>query len=283
MSEGVDTPPHVGVLRDRVLAWAGVAQAAAAALGEAKAADGDERVHDFRVSLRRLRSVLRWFEPSFGRRAMRVLADELRGVAALTGELRDEEVMRETLRELPLELRHRVPLDAWMAGRLRREHGLRARALRDLRAAGLGPLLGRLGARLRGPLDLGYDDRALADGALAAARDKVVRRAEGLDLADGEAAHRLRIAWKQLRYTAELCDGVAGSETHEDERTGAKLQKHLGRLHDLDQARLRMSRARGLAAEPRAEVFAALGHARAKAATRAGRELAEALERLRRP
>lgn len=271
-------------LRARVLEWTESAKRAAAELDAAAGGGaepgGEELVHAFRVALRRLRSVLRWFESSFGKRKMRALSDELRDVAGLTGELRDEEVLRETLRDLSVELPVRLDLDRWMVGRRRREHGLRRRATAALRAARVGALLDRLGARLRGPLPVEYDDAALADDALHRALEKVGKRAEGVDLRQIEAAHSLRIAWKQLRYSAELCAGIARRETAPIEKVATKLQKHLGRLHDLDQAALAMDRARGLPAAHRRAVLAALATARERAVERSGRELIEALDRL---
>lgn len=285
MNEVVEVAAAEALLRARVLEWVENAKRAAteldAAAGGGAEPGGEELVHAFRVALRRLRSVLRWFEGSFGKRKMRALGEELREVAGLTGELRDEEVLRETLRDLSVELPVRLDLDRWMVGRRRREHGLRRRATKALREARLGVLLERLGVRLRGPLPVAYDDAALADDAIHLAIQKVERRADGVNLNEVEAAHSLRIAWKQLRYSAELCAGIARSDTQPVEKIATKLQKHLGRLHDLDQAAVTMDRARGLPAAHRRAVLAALSSARARAVERCQRELGEALERLR--
>ena len=80
---------------------------------------------------------------------------------------------------------------------------------------------------------------------------------------DKLAMHGVRIAAKQLRYTAELFDGLAGVDCARLAKSSAKLQKRLGTLHDLDEAKLRMGRAYGLAKPAREEVLAAIARERA--------------------
>jgi hypothetical protein len=81
------------------------------------AQEGDEAVHDFRVALRRLRTLLRPARWIYGKKRVRRIADGLRAFAATTGELRDQEVLRETLGALALGDDVRAAVEAWLARR----------------------------------------------------------------------------------------------------------------------------------------------------------------------
>ncbi|WP_437288585.1 CHAD domain-containing protein [Sorangium sp. So ce406] len=92
-----------------------------------------EAVHDFRVSLRRLRTLLKPARRIYGKRRLRPIADGLREFARATGTLRDEEVLRETLTALELGDEARAAVDAWVQRRSRREHEARAHIVELLR------------------------------------------------------------------------------------------------------------------------------------------------------
>jgi len=285
---------------------------AARARGEAGASRGEpapaahdlgadaEAVHDFRVALRRLRTVVRTVRDIHGRKRMRKIGDALKRYADATGALRDEEVLRETLAALEVAPRTRAALTQWMVRRRRqelacrsavvrllREHGAAPRAAaRDPRAGGAraragerapGPArtdledaLVRLEKRLaRGDAEVSAHDLAAESFSLARAD---VREHAAASPSDGEAMHALRIRFKRLRYTAELFAPVLADATGAA-RGAARLQKRLGEVHDLDQAIVRVSRAWGLSPRHRAAVLAALRAWRARAAERAGADV----------
>lgn len=244
-----------------------------------------EAIHDFRVALRRLRSVLKPLRFTSGRKAMRALADRLRTVAASTGELRDEEVLRETLAELELDDEVRSSLDGWMRGRRRRESGLRARVLRSLRSEhvvgasdGLEATLELLSAKLAAPPKRLVGDGAFARRALVEAYAAVLERAAGAHAAGSDALHQLRIALKRLRYSAEVFGDRCAVDARTVEKRAAKLQKLLGRVHDLEEAQRRMSRSWGLEAPARAAVLAALSAALTATLQRCTRDVPRELE-----
>ena len=89
--------------------------------------------------------------------------------------------------------------------------------------------------------------------------------------------HKVRIAAKQLRYTAELFEGVGETEWAKIAKSAAKLQKRLGTLHDLDEAKLRMGRAYGLAKPAREAVLAALTRTRARVQKKCENEIPDEL------
>ncbi|WP_437577919.1 CHAD domain-containing protein [Sorangium sp. So ce887] len=105
---------------------------ATSAQGEGAEPDA-EAVHDFRVSLRRLRTLLKPARRIYGRKRIRPVADGLREFAGATGTLRDEEVLRETLTALDLGEAARAAVAAWVAQRSRREHEARAHIVELLR------------------------------------------------------------------------------------------------------------------------------------------------------
>jgi CHAD domain-containing protein len=232
-----------------------------ASAGESTAAPRDdaEAIHDFRVALRRLRSCLRPLGLAWGRRKTEAISDEIAAIAARTNDLRDEEVLRETLAELAIPGEARAALARWMVGRARREDGLRARVLRGLKRTGaLHETLDAVRARLDKPPKHEMDPASLAREALDRAMHRVADRSRGAASRDGPSMHRLRIAVKRLRYTAELMDGFCDADFARIEKHTAKLQKRLGHLNDLDQARQRMTRALGLARPARFAVLAAI-------------------------
>ncbi|WP_437508583.1 CHAD domain-containing protein [Sorangium sp. So ce1099] len=92
-----------------------------------------EAVHDFRVALRRLRTLLKPARRIYGKRRLRPIAEGLREFARATGTLRDEEVLRETLTALELGEEARAAVDAWVARRSHREHEARAHIVELLR------------------------------------------------------------------------------------------------------------------------------------------------------
>lgn len=280
-------------LVQRILERIGVAEAALAKLlgdpGHPVAAEEElEIVHDYRVALRRLRSNVRILGPAYGRRKMRRSADALRDAASLTGDLRDEEVLRETLAELELAAPARAALDRWMVGRARRERGSRARVVRAIRGASEGQeaelpaTLEALRLRLLAAPKRPVSDEELAWTGLDETFAAVSKRCETARGGDSDAMHRLRIAFKRLRYTSEIVRDLlppAGWESRA-ESISAKLQKHLGKLHDLDEALIRMDRARGLEPRARAAVLGELRKDRDKTAARCVRELDAAAKEL---
>jgi CHAD domain-containing protein len=244
-----------------------------------------EAIHDFRVALRRLRTALRPARRVFGKRRLQEIAAELRRFAQATGALRDEEVLRETLGELPLAAGPAAALRLWLGRRARQERARRRAVAALLRAPDGpdGPSLGsalshlerRIGRPRRGDLPLAELGRAAAQEAHAG-----VLALAGSGTADGAAMHALRIAFKRLRYTAELLAPALGEGAAAVAKASAKMQKRLGELHDVDEALVRVARARGLPDPVATALRRALLRARREVAARARRDLGEELGRI---
>ncbi|MRG97617.1 CHAD domain-containing protein [Polyangium spumosum] len=258
--------------------------------GSAESGADEEALHDFRVALRRMRTILRVARELFRRKRLARIEGEIRYHAQATGALRDEEVLRETLGALDLSPEARAELDAWLARRARavkNEHAAVTRLLRDgprervlafpggKRVRRLERSFEALAARLDGDAprlvptsDLGHVvlDRAARDVAKWALRD----------VADADAMHELRIRYKRLRYTADLFAAPLGATATRLAKQAARMQKHLGELHDIDQARLTLSRARGLGPATKGAVVAALHASRVACASKVEPHLVKA-------
>jgi CHAD domain-containing protein len=197
----------------------------------------DEALHDFRVSVRRLRSALRTWREVLGRAVRDKDVRRLRRVARSTGEARDTEVLLawvdQAARELPASQR---PVAGWLARRLAPPDGearLRRAARRLVEAAdGLFHRLGReLIAGRTVPTGPTY-------GSAVAARIREQARAVGGFLArvetldDAPIAHRARIRGKRLRYLLEPLRDAPGAPAARALKSMKRLQDLLGELND---------------------------------------------------
>jgi len=200
-----------------------------------------ERLHDFRVALRRLRSVVRayrtWLRTSIGPG----MTDRLRRLAAASGESRDLEVHIAWLAEQRATLtpRQRVGLDALAAQLAERKTAADARLDRAIERTF--PRLGQQVHQRLSRYDAPVDTRAeVADITFAAAmaeraRAKVAELRLSLEAVhestDELEAHRARIVAKRLRYLLEPVDGIIPGVRPLLERL-RELQDQLGALHD---------------------------------------------------
>lgn len=266
--------PHLRELITAVREAATRVVASASPLVRATPAEDPDAVHDLRVALRRLRTILRPLGPLYGERRIRRIRRGLGRVADGAGQLRDEEVLFELVRELPLPPDEAPTITAWLTRRRPVERRLRREVVAQLREAegpdALGVLLAALERRIA-HLDAKDDTGITADSlAWTAMRRTVGDVAAGLDapVEDGEAMHALRICEKRLRYTAELFTELLGEDGERLQKTATKMQRRLGDLHDVDFALERVQRARSLPEPARAALVAALQAARTRYAAR---------------
>ena len=199
-----------------------------------------EAVHDFRVALRRLRSLLKAHRSRLGKKVDKVRR-ALGDVADATGPARDAEVQLEWLGgERPrLTAARRRALD-WLCVRLEEQKGSGYQAVRTRAAHDFDDLLGSARRRLgRFERDLSVPEEPPFAGALA---ELLVENAEALaakladvaSAADEDKAHEARIVGKQLRYLLEpLADSEASGAAAKAPIKDLKgLQDVLGELHD---------------------------------------------------
>lgn len=174
--------------------------------------DTFDAVHQMRVTIRKLRSLLKESEDSFGLTDDAWVLDELRQLAAVLGVARDAEVLAakyaEALDELPPELIRGSVRERLVDGAQRRyETGLR-RSLKAMRTPRYFRLLDALEelAATAGPADADAEHKPVS---LDAAYKRVRKAAKNAKAAAADAAedrdealHRIRKGAKRLRYTA---------------------------------------------------------------------------------
>ncbi len=188
-------------------------------------ADAFDSVHQMRVTTRKLRSLLRDYQDSFGLGDDGWVLDELRELAGILGVARDAEVLAERyerdLGALPPEL-VRGPVRERLVGGARRRYqvGLR-RSLIAMRSQRYFRLLDSLdaiaarrpglpGAEEQAPVTIDTAYRKVRKAAKAAAR--VDREHPGDRHLRDEAIHRIRKRAKRLRYTATATRAVRVAE-----------------------------------------------------------------------
>lgn len=220
----------------------------------------DEAVHDLRVALRRTRTVLELGRDVLGSFHANEVRRALRDLQRATGALRDEEVLRALLESLGV---HRPDVAAWLEGRRLRERRLRRALVRLLRSGALDEGHRLLTALLAFRIQPSRDKRLskYARRAAERARREVDRR-RGARSDDPEALHRLRIAYKRLRYSVETFADALPEDLAALAQSAARMQARLGDLHDVDVAIASVRRARALSQESRAELLAALERTR---------------------
>ena len=235
---------------DVVLAYLHEQRAAFLRLDPALRSDDPEAVHDTRVALRRLRSVLATYRRLFDREAVAHLRGESSWLAGSLGTARDAEVLRDHLRAaLAAEPADMVPrsvaarLDDELSSALQEGNDAAQAVLDDERYLDLldeidgfldrPPLteLARRPARSVVPKLVQRDWRRLRN---------VIGRAESLPVGSvgrDEALHEIRKAAKRLRYAAEPATPAFGKQPRRLARSAKQLQTVLGDHHDTVVAR----------------------------------------------
>jgi CHAD domain-containing protein len=196
-----------------------------------------DALHDFRVSVRRLRSTLRAWRDRLGESIRDKDLRRLRRVARATSEARNAEVLGAWIGEIAGSLppAHR-PAAGWLAARLARtvQGSDLAGSVERFHAAA--DALSRRLERESPPASTGTFSTVLAGRIReqAASVEASLSRVETAD--DVLLAHRARIQGKRLRYLLEPLGGTAGIEVGRAVRRLKRLQDLLGDLNDANLA-----------------------------------------------
>jgi len=203
-----------------------------------------EFVHQARVGVRRLRSLLRLVAGLTGADAITLVAQELRWLSTALGAARDWDVFAtETLATVGRGLKHRqsrhdVGILRGRVTRLAHAHFVEAcTASASPRLQRLLLAVGALLAALESPTaDPATREpaRNLAKATLAARARRLDKHGKHLARASSAERHQARIAAKKLRYVAEVFAPLfPGSRTKDYLSALGKLQAALGYLNDL--------------------------------------------------
>jgi CHAD domain-containing protein len=232
--------------------------------------EDDEAVHDLRVAIRRLRTLLKMSRELFGRWHTDVVRGAFAEVMRATGDLRDEEVLEETLDGTA----EGAAFEHWLGHRKTREAKLRHAVTTRIKRGELDKARILLKALLVFPVDpeRNVELARFARRTVERARRKVERKRD-VEVSDALGLHELRIAYKELRYSIELLADALPIDARALLEPATVFQKRLGELHDVDVARDVISNAKDLPIEVREQALESLGSHRAKRVHKYLREL----------
>ncbi len=196
--------------------------------------DQIEAVHHFRVSVRRLRTLVQSFQDYFKPKRIQKVKKQLREVFRLAGEVRNRDITILLLRESgegtadPL-------IESLSSARdvhdQKLQEAVREWVESDFRTLEKG-------------LKFSKEERDLTAAADVASRLLTLHTEQFfeawnhvLDQEDLEVIHEFRIAAKQFRYLIEVFQAVYGDGIEKKLKSLKKLQDHLGRLNDIVTAR----------------------------------------------
>lgn len=197
-----------------------------------------EAVHNFRVSLRRLRAALRAMRLHRDDFYLRYFEKSLKAIADRTTDLRDFEVLLETVDGLDLDEATRAGITPFLERYRNLEREGRARFKESLeQPEALWPLK-QLRAFLllpERPAELPTPARVAIKAVNRVLRPvrkklKMIRKRR----TNTPWLHRLRIDCKRLRYTVDFYQGLLPLGYATLSKTARSLQNHLGDIHDCD-------------------------------------------------
>ena len=240
----------------------------------------NEDLHQFRVTLRRLRSAWVTFAPVLPTSFVGQWKPRLRALAASTGPVREWDVLLTGW--LPA-VRESLPVTdeagpAWLAEALTKSQEARSRAWEELRAELASPDVRETLLELEEAVapfhieDGPARHRRFARARAQALRKKLIRRGRHPRRSSAPRLHRARIAAKQWRYLYEAFYPALGARAAKRYRRHLrKLQDALGEVHD---ASVSLERLTGLMEAPPPLSIVRAFHKRSKVArTLAAKEL----------
>lgn len=208
-----------------------------------------EGIHQMRVALRRLRSAFGLFRPALPPGVGDAFIGEIKWLAGQLGSVRNWDVF---LDELVSPLDPVLDVTPSLVALRQAVMPARAAALQEARDAILSPryavLVLKLGAWVEGrgwrsdmpyaTADLEMPIHRFADRLLARGHKKALKRGAHFARMDWEERHRLRIALKKLRYSAEFFRSLYDrTRTRRYVKRLTRLQDVLGRVNDVATAR----------------------------------------------
>lgn len=222
-----------------------------AAAARLEATPSPDALHDLRVAIRRLRTLLRAYESSLGPASTRTIRRELRRVMAATGTNRDIDVQLAWLegQATTLAAREQAGLD-WVTRRLERRRGRTVATFRQKEAKRLARVTSPLQKEVKEfslPVDPAESARqpvfaAVTSDLLSALLHDFEPQLDAIHSIDDQApAHTARITGKRIRYllepiSTEVPDGAEAVEQLKE------FQDLLGEFNDANQFEIVLAR-----------------------------------------
>jgi CHAD domain-containing protein len=234
---------------DVVLAYLRAQAAALQAQDPMVRRDEPDSVHQMRVATRRLRSTLKTFREIAGQPGPDSLRTELKWLAGVLGEARDNEVLAAHLHgaiaDLPGELvlgPVQARVSAYFAPRAASARGAVLAVLDSARYLALLDALDEFLGRPLGTPEAGQRATGVLPGAVRHAYRRLRKRARRAQQAAAgpareHALHETRKAAKDLRYAAEAVEPSAGRDAGRLGKQAKHVQSVLGDQHDAVVAR----------------------------------------------
>ena len=203
---------------------------------------GVDAVHDIRVAIRRLRSILRDFGSVVDKRPLAELTKALKKLGSELGRVRDIDVLIEELEELEKKADGKYKEGICLIIDEMRER--RAREGKELTNSITGEFVLELRSRFTASIESALRQRRQFE--FENVRDegsRTIRKCldEFKELSDAfyrpysvKKLHRLRIAGKHLRYAIELFQPQFGDTLKPFAEGMKRMQSHLGEIHDCD-------------------------------------------------
>lgn len=237
-AKGTDAPYDwaVAVLR---LRFDEVFDHAEAVLGDGEVGE----IHDLRVAIRRLRTAMSDLSGILAERPLKRVKHDLKNLAEALGTIRDQDVAILLLQEFAVLAEKqsiRDGIDEMIDQHRKKRKRAHSRLQEDFDSGSFNKLRDRFSKRIADSISQPelFDSPKMRDVAKAMVMMRLQKfRAMGDAIRrplDAGKLHELRIAAKRLRYTIELFGTLCGDEIASFAPELAKLQSHLGDVHDCD-------------------------------------------------
>ena len=200
--------------------------------------EDEEALHDTRVAIRRIRSILRELRRVYDTYYIDIVRNQLKSFFNITGDLRDLEVSIEILSKLKISDTNLDAFTSYLNSLKEKEKSLRKEVIEKIDFKSLDDPAKTLQSLLNLPLKP-EKDKSVEIFAFKKAnklRKSAIKMAVFVKekIADSELSHDFRILFKRLRYTVEFFKTVLPPTYVKIARTAKKMQSLLGDIHDYD-------------------------------------------------
>jgi len=222
----------------------------------------EEALHDLRVAIRRMRVLLKVARPIYTKFYANAVREPFTAFHRATSALRDEEVLEEILASIAVK---DAAFERYKKMRKRRERRLRKDIIARIELGQVTHARRKLAALIELPVKpkRRVELTTFAREVVLEAQ-KSVEKLRDVPVTDVEGLHELRIAYKNLRYTAEIFADGLPIDLSALADPAKRMQTLLGDLHDVDVAIATVQKARSLSPGVSARIVRSLRRMRAK-------------------